>query len=174
MHDTSKVMKNWRRVQSSKAVSEVVGIPDAINELAIGLIARCWSEAQQYASDGLVVAQRAWEDERIESEKIRSELAKAFDTQCEEMRVLNQQFVDTCAARDEANKCAESLIRRADKADAKLELLNEQLKTTTAQLETAQSAEHLLAELRARLMSAEKENAGLQKEILAIARSKAK
>jgi chromosome segregation ATPase len=92
MNDASAVMKEWRQKKSAAPTVATAAIPDKVLQTSRAAVASIWAVAQELANEGLKAAQGAWEVERVESEKLRLELAAACDSQVQELDVANQKI----------------------------------------------------------------------------------
>lgn len=95
MGDTSTVMKEWRRAQSTRAASPAVDVPDALRQAHLIVLAKLWTNAQDLASEALQATQATWERERQEAETLRAEMAAAFEAHTQELAIA-QMHLDHC------------------------------------------------------------------------------
>jgi colicin import membrane protein len=96
MNATSKIMRTWRRNQTAAATPLPASIPEDVQAASQSLLAAMWTAATNDANANLQMAQAGWEQERLEAEACRQQLASAFDNQLEELMAL-QREVDTVA-----------------------------------------------------------------------------
>jgi len=102
MNDASTVMREWRRMQTTQAAKVTLEIPDRVHEAVRLAGSEIWQAAQDIASEQLAAAQQQWEQERLEAETMRKELADAYDAaqaesenlraQIEQMKVAAEQL----------------------------------------------------------------------------------
>ena len=88
MNDASAVMKEWRRLRIASATAVTVEVPARVASASMAALSTLWSEAQALANEGLNIAQAAWDAERADAEKLRVELASAFETQGAELEAV--------------------------------------------------------------------------------------
>lgn len=98
MNDASAVMRIWRRTQATAPAPLTASIPETVQSACQAMLATVWTAATDSASTGLQMAQAGWEQERVEAEACRQQLASAFDSQTEELG-LAQQHRDALATR---------------------------------------------------------------------------
>jgi chromosome segregation ATPase len=94
MGDTSAVMKEWRKSKTSQTAPVAIEIPDTIREANRAALATLWSEAQELANESLRTAQAAWDIERGEADKMRTELADAYETQASELKAAQDRVAE--------------------------------------------------------------------------------
>jgi colicin import membrane protein len=157
MADASAVMKEWRRLQTMAASTPVVAVPDKVTQAGHSAIAALWAEAQALATEGLNVAQAAWDTERAEAEKQRVELSGAFDAQGAELETLKasiakleQDTRDAAAAaseeRADLQRQMAALTDQAHTAAARAEEIAKRAEDLKTALEAAQAALHRQSE----------------------------
>lgn len=79
MNDVSAVMRAWRRAHLAPPSPHLPELPPGIQQSGLRLLAAIWQEASTMAGDALQAAQEAWHTERLEMDRLRGELASAYD-----------------------------------------------------------------------------------------------
>lgn len=97
MNDASRVMRAWRLAQRSAAAPVPNAIPERVREATQSLLLTVWTTATELANSSLQAAQASWENERVEAEGIRAQLAAAFDAQSAELQVAQASNQDAVA-----------------------------------------------------------------------------
>lgn len=126
MNDASAVMRVWRRAQTALAAPLQAAIPDAVQGASQTLLVAVWTAAMESANSNLQMAQAGWEQERAEAEACRDQVARAFDSQTEELALV-QRNVEVLEKRIAAHtdelkalaNSAEELRQAASAAEAK-------------------------------------------------------
>lgn len=124
MNDANSGMREWRRMQISRAAPVPIAVPSTIMQAQAALASELWQAAQTCAAESLVVAQAAWDAERQQLETINKEMADAFELQLAELD----------ATRGELNSCSE----RASSAVTSCELMRKELEALRARLTVAE------------------------------------
>jgi colicin import membrane protein len=180
MNDASAIMRVWRRVQTASATPLQAAIPDAVQSASQALLATVWTAATETANSNLQMAQTGWEQERIEAEACRQQLACAFDSQTEELTALQRYVEDiekrlaasvadlraAVAEAGELRNVAAAAEARAATAEARSEEITCRANDLKAELVRAHaSADQQRKDLKDRLDSAERSITELREEL---------
>ncbi|WP_161558044.1 DNA-binding protein [Pseudomonas aeruginosa] len=134
MNTVTRVMKEWRQLQTAKPELVQVELPPALHQAALGLGAALWTEALELANANLRKAEADWAQEREDMESTRVELSQLYEEQQGELE----------RARDEATDLRNELSAARQSHQAELE----QVKAVAAEAIDRAKAE--LAEAKGR------------------------
>lgn len=162
MNSTSTVMKEWRRRQTAAPAVVVVAIPERISEAMNAALATVWTEAQELANESLAAAQQAWENERLEADAMRSELAEAYELQAAELEASQQTLSQT-------NNELENVTQRLTEQGAELaEVTAQRLEVERRERGALERLEELRTELAQAKSFADQQVAAHREELAAL------
>jgi colicin import membrane protein len=156
MNDASNVMRAWRRAQTAGAEPTQTPIPDAVHEASQAMLAGLWNISMNAASASLRAAQAQWEQERIEAETCREQLASAFDQQSEELLLAQHKNVALEQALESRSDELQTAAQQLDSLRTKLtEVENHAATAEIRSNEIAKRSDDLKLELSRAHASAE-------------------
>ncbi|HBP1199011.1 TPA: hypothetical protein L5S41_005796 [Pseudomonas aeruginosa] len=161
MNTVTRVMKEWRQLQTAKPELVQVELPPALHQAALGLGAALWTEALELANANLRKAEADWAQEREDMESTRVELSQLYEEQQGELERLQQD--------------KEGVQRRLEEQDAMLAELRHELGHETTRADTAEARTEEITQrvedLKGELQRARDEATGLRNELSAARQS---
>jgi|GEM_PF-6796141 len=88
----SQVLKEWRKVLPASATQLSGNTPEELSKIYNEMLTSVWECAKKIANQNLYAAQKAWEQERDELERLRLELSQAYDRQTQELIATQKQL----------------------------------------------------------------------------------
>ena len=120
MNDASIVMKEWRRMQTTKAAEVPLIVPNEVLKASTVGLEHLWRTAQECANQSLHAAQAGWELERLENDGLCEQLSAAFDAQAAVAADVQHRLDETNAALREAEERQDAVRRALVASEAEL------------------------------------------------------
>ncbi|MBA4707925.1 DNA-binding protein [Aquitalea aquatica] len=92
MVTASQVLKEWRKVLPASAAQLSGNTPEELSKTYNEMLSSVWECAKKIANQNLYAAQKSWEQERDELERLRLELSMAYDRQTQELIATQKQL----------------------------------------------------------------------------------
>jgi colicin import membrane protein len=115
MHDVTLLMREWR-LRPHRHSETIQTIPDHLQRAANDALASVWQAACDTAKTTLSAERAAWEQERVEADQLRHELAEACEAALQEqnrLAVSRQQLEQQLASLDERHRQTEQALVEA-------------------------------------------------------------
>ncbi|MFK1001509.1 DNA-binding protein [Pseudomonas aeruginosa] len=161
MHAVTRLMQEWRQLQTARPDPVQVELPSALHQAALGLGAALWTEALELANANLRKAEADWAQEREYMESTRVELSQLYEEQQGELERLQQE--------------KEGVQRRLEEQDALLAELRHELGHETTRADTAEARTkeiiQRVEDLKGELQRARDEATDLRNELSAARQS---
>ena len=165
MNDANAGMREWRRLQMSRAAPVAVQVPDAVQiaaNLALGSLGKT---AQELANESLAVAQAGWERDRAEADTLNRQLADAYESQSADLLAAQSEVARLESAAATANVAMERL--QSDLSAKRHELLEAKVAKQRAEVRCVE-IERRADDLRTELNHAHDEVAAARAELATV------
>ena len=109
--DADRVHEQGVRV---RALGDVERLPERVREAAMRSAETAWQAAQEVAGEQLTAAQQQWDQERVDAESMRKELADAYDAAQADAEGLRAQLEQMQSAAEQAVAEHAEVVRRME------------------------------------------------------------